>query len=172
VDRQGNIVLLTHSLGAISGVVTGGLGFIYNGAMSRFDPRPGRSGSLAPGKRRASSAAPTIVFRDKQPWVAVGAPGGSHIAPAVGQCVMNVVDFSMSMLEAVSAPRAVAVTEALDISNRIKRSVSAALQRDGYDVRRSPSSYGFAALHGIMIEGSVCTGGADPWQDGVAYSCR
>jgi gamma-glutamyltranspeptidase/glutathione hydrolase len=38
VDRDGMCVSLTHTLGTPSGVVTGGLGFMYNGAMGAFDP--------------------------------------------------------------------------------------------------------------------------------------
>ena len=51
IDEAGNCVSMTHSLGMPSGVVTEGLGFMYNGCMSVFDPRPGNTGSLAPGRR-------------------------------------------------------------------------------------------------------------------------
>ena len=77
VDRHGNAVALTHTLGSPSGAITEGLGFMYNGSMSRFDPRPGRPGSVAPGKRRPSSAAPTIVFRGDAPFIVIGAPGAA-----------------------------------------------------------------------------------------------
>lgn len=170
VDKDGNAVALTHTLGSPSGAITNRLGFMYNGTMSRFDPRPGRAASLAPGKRRASSAAPTIVFRGDEPFVVMGAPGGSYIAPSMAQGVMNVIDFDMSMLEAVSAPRVVAVSDAVDVSNRIRRSVTDELTRDGYDVRRSWQSYAFAALHGIRIDNGVCSGGADPQRDGMAIA--
>lgn len=170
VDRHGNAVALTHTLGSPSGAITEGLGFIYNGTMSRFDPRPGHAASIAPGKRRSSSAAPTIVFRDEKPFIVMGAPGGSFIAPAMAQGIMNVVDFGMSMLEAVAAPRIVAVSNAIDVSNRIRRSVTDALAARGYDVKRSAQSYPFAALHGIRIDDGLCTGGADPQRDGMALS--
>ncbi len=170
VDRHGNAVALTHTLGSPSGAITEGLGFIYNGTMSRFDPRPGRAGSIAPGKRRSSSAAPTIVFEEDKPFIVMGAPGGSYIAPAMAQGISNVVDFGMGMLEAVAAPRIVAVSNSIDISNRIRRSVSEELVAMGYDVKRSPQSYPFAALHGIRIEDGLCTGGADPQRDGMAIS--
>ncbi|AOO83688.1 gamma-glutamyltransferase [Bosea vaviloviae] len=170
VDSQGNAVALTHTLGSPSGAITPGLGFIYNGTMSRFDPRPGRAGSIAPGKRRSSSAAPTIVFKDDKPFIVMGAPGGSYIAPAMAQGIMNVVDFGMSMLEAVAAPRIVAVSNSIDISNRIRRSVSAELSAMGYDIKRSAQSYPFAALHGIRIDDGRCSGGADPQRDGMAIS--
>lgn len=171
IDGEGTIVILTHSLGQPSGVISEGLGFLYNGAMSRFDPRPGHAASLAPGKRRASSAAPTIVFTGDKPWFAAGAPGGSHIAPAMAQCVMNVVDFGMTISEAVAAPRTVNVTDTVDVSNRVRHSVTDALEADGYEVRRSAKSFDFAALHGLLIdEDGTVSGGADPGQDGVAYS--
>lgn len=170
VDSQGNAVALTHTLGSPSGAITDGLGFMYNGTMSRFDPRPGRAGSIAPGKRRSSSAAPTIVFKGAEPFVVLGAPGGSYIAPAMAQGIMNVIDFGMSMFEAVSAPRLVAVSDSVDVSNRMLRSVTDQLEQDGYDVKRSWQSYAFAALHGILIENGICTGGADPQRDGMAVA--
>lgn len=172
VDAQGNAVALTHTLGSPSGAITDGLGFMYNGTMARFDPRPGRAGSIAPGKRRASSAAPTIVFKDDRPFVVMGAPGGSYIAPAMAQGIMNIIDFGMSMLEAVSAPRVMAVSNTIDVSNRIRRSVTDALAGQGYTVKWSWQSYAFAALHGIRIDGARCSGGADPQRDGMAIAVR
>lgn len=79
-DHEGNIVTMTHTLGMMSGVITEGLGFMYNGAMAVFDPRPGRTGSIAPGKARFSSMCPTIVFEGGRPVLALGAPGGTQIA--------------------------------------------------------------------------------------------
>ena len=168
VDRDGNCVALTHTLGSPSGAITEGLGFIYNGTMSRFDPRPGRAGSIAPGKRRSSSAAPTIVFREAAPHIVIGAPGGSYIAPAVAQGIMNVIDFGMGMLEAVAAPRVVAVSDIIDVSNRVPLAVTDALEADGYATKRNPQGYAFAALHGIRIEDGRLDGGADPQRDGMA----
>lgn len=53
--------------------------------------------------------------------------------------------------------------------NRIPRYTTDALESDGYEVIRSPLSYGIAAVHGVRFtsEGGV-EGGADPGQDGVA----
>ena len=64
LDKDGNCFTMTHSLGMPSGVITPGLGFMYNGCMGVFDPRPGRAGSIAPGKARFSSVVPSIVFKD------------------------------------------------------------------------------------------------------------
>lgn len=168
VDRGGMCVSLTHTLGTPSGVVTEGLGFMYNGAMGAFDPRPGRAGSIAPGKARMSSMTPTIVFRGESPFFIVGAPGGTYITPGILQAILNVVDFGMTTLEAVSAPRICATSDTIWITNRILRSTEAELIRMGYPVKRSPMTYYFAGLHGIRIIDGKPDGGADPGRDGMA----
>lgn len=169
VDADGGCVSLTHSLGLPSGVVTQGLGFMYNGCMSVFDPRPGRAGSIAPGKGRFSSICPSIVFDEGRPCLVIGAPGATQIAMGVLQVMLNHLDFGLGVQDAVSAPRFSATSNVIDISNRIPRSTEAQLRGQGYDVVRSPLSFDFAWVHaiGIAPEGAL-SGGADPATDGMA----
>ncbi|MGO3931877.1 gamma-glutamyltransferase [Rhodopseudomonas pseudopalustris] len=168
VDRDGNCVTMTHSLGMPSGVITEGLGFFYNGCMAVFDPRPGRAGSIAPGKARFTSVCPSIVFRDAKPYLVIGAPGATQIAMGVLQAILNVIDFDMTMTEAVSAPRFSATSNSIDVTNRITHGVARQLKADGYEVIRSPYTFGIAAVHGIRIDGDRLDGGADPGHDGLA----
>ncbi|MDQ8728303.1 gamma-glutamyltransferase [Bradyrhizobium sp. LHD-71] len=168
IDADGMVVSLTHTNGTPSGVIPPGLGFMLNGAMNWYDPRPGRASSIAPGKRRFSSMTPTIVFEDRTPVFTVGAPGGAWIGPAVLQVLVNVLDWGMPVADAVAAPRFSATSDAIDISNRIPRRVQRALEARGYEVRRSPLSYPFAAPHGISCWDGVLEGGADPQRDGYA----
>jgi gamma-glutamyltranspeptidase/glutathione hydrolase len=171
VDRHGNCVTMTHSLGMPSGVISDGLGFMYNGCMAVFDPRPGRAGSIAPGKSRFSSVVPTIAFKQGKPHVVLGAPGGTQIVMGVMQALLNVLDFGMDMQNAVSAPRFSSTSNAIDITNRIPGYVVEPLEREGYEVIRSPLTFGIAAVHGIRIgaDGAL-DGGADPGHDGVALA--
>ncbi len=170
VDGEGNGVAMTHSLGMPSGVVTDGLGFMYNGCMGVFDPRPGRAGSLAPGKARFSSIVPSIVFDGDRPHIVIGAPGATQIAMGVLQVLLNAIDFGMTMTEAVSAPRFSATSNAIDVSNRIPRAVEAQLGAQGYEVVRNPNTYGFAAVHAIRIHADGFDGGADPGHDGIVMA--
>ncbi|MGL4287370.1 MAG: gamma-glutamyltransferase [Phreatobacter sp.] len=170
VDAEGNCVTVTHSLGMPSGVITEGLGFMYNGCMGVFDPRPGRAGSIAPGKSRFSAMCPTIVFNEGKVELVIGAPGGTQIVMGVLQAILNVVDFGMDMQQAVSAPRFSATSNAIDVTNRIPRWVTEPLEAMGYEVIRNPMSHYFGVVHGIRVtpEGRL-EGGADPGRDGVAY---
>ena len=170
VDRNGMCVTMTHTLGTPSGVVTDGLGFMYNGAMAAFDPRPGRASSIAPGKARMSSMAPSIVFKGDDPYFVVGAPGGTYITVGILQAILNVIDFGMTALEAISAPRISATSDTIWVTNRITRAPEAELGRRGYPVKRSPYTYYFAGLHGIRIVNGVPDGAADPGRDGMALA--
>jgi gamma-glutamyltranspeptidase/glutathione hydrolase len=168
VDEHGTCVTMTHTLGQPSGVVTPGLGFMYNGAMAVFDPRLGRAGSLAPGKARFSALSPTIVFKDEKPVLVLGAPGATYITMGNLQVMLNVLDFGMTAQEAVSAPRFAATSDTIEVSNRILRSAERELQAKGYPTRRYPLSYHFAWVHAIRIVDGRLDGGADPATDGMA----
>ena len=171
IDSMGGAVTMTHSLGMPSGVITDGLGFMYNGCMAVFDPCPGRAGSLAPGKSRFSAMCPTLVFEGDALRVAIGAPGGTQIPMGVTQALLNLLDHAMTMTEAVSAPRFSATSDLIDVTNRIPRQVQRELELWGYEVVRSPNTFGIAAVHGIRVcrDGRL-DGGADPGHDGVAIA--
>ena len=86
------------------------------------------------------------------------------------QTVANVIDFDMTMLEAVSAPRFSATSNLIDVMNRIPSYVTNNLEGQGYEIARSALSFGIAAVHGIRIRDGKLDGGADPGHDGVALS--
>ncbi|MDF3838461.1 gamma-glutamyltransferase [Cupriavidus basilensis] len=166
VDRSGNCVSMTHSLGLPSGAITDHLGFMYNGCMAQFDPRPGSAASIAPGKARFSSMCPSILFQEGKPVMVIGAPGATQIVMGVLQAILNVLEFGMNMTEAVSAPRFSSTSDVIDIANRIPHRVSQALGAMGYEVLRDARTYGFASIHGIRVTSEGLEGGADPNHDG------
>lgn len=167
-DANGNSVSMTHSLGSSSGVVTDGLGFMYNNCMMVFDPRPGHVGSLAPGKARFSALSPSIVFKNGKPMLLVGAPGGTTITMGNLQAILNVIDFGMTAHEAVSAPRFTTTSDTIEVTNRILRSTEAALQAMGYPTKRHPQSYMSPLVHAVRLIDGQLDGGADPAGDGMA----
>src|SRR3546814_14104102 len=81
---------------------------------------------------------PTIVFEGDRPLLVLGAPGGTQIVMGVLQAILNVVDFGMTMAEAVSAPRFSSTGTAVDVSNRIPPFFTPDLEGQGYEVTRNP----------------------------------
>jgi gamma-glutamyltranspeptidase/glutathione hydrolase len=117
VDPQGNSVAGTTTLNNSYGsaIVVRGAGFILNDEMDDFSVKPGtpnmygliggEANAIAPGKRMLSSMTPTILEKDGSLFMVLGSPGGSTIITTVYQVIRNVVDFGMTMYEAVEAPR-------------------------------------------------------------------
>lgn len=172
VDGDGNCVALTHSLGDSSGVITPGLGFIYNNSMINFNPLPGHPNSIAPGKSRTTGMAPTIVYADDKPRLVLGSPGASRIITSNVQVILNVLDFGMGIQEAVYAPRFDCQLNDIRCHMRIPERVCAEV-RVRHPIRRIPQSHGgFALVHAIEIdpESGELSGAADTGADGMALS--
>jgi gamma-glutamyltranspeptidase/glutathione hydrolase len=169
-DDRGLVVSLTHSLGYCSGVVTPGLGFMYNNYLNAFHPLPGRAESLAPGKRRPSSTAPTIVTDDQGAWIVIGAPGATRIGPAVLQVLVNLIDFGMGSVEAVSAPRVDCQDHGIHLEGRIPRIVEDGLRAHGYQIIRHTRNYDryFARPQVAVRTAGTWQGASDPRGDGGA----
>ena len=117
LDAAGNAVAYTTTLNLAYGskIVVAGAGFLLNNEMDDFSAKPGvpnsfglvgaEANAIAPGKRMLSSMTPTIVLKDRQPFLVTGSPGGSTIITTVLQVVVNVIDHGMDLAAAVSRPR-------------------------------------------------------------------
>ena len=117
VDEEGNAVSVTTTLNGAYGsrVIVGGAGFILNNEMDDFSAKPGapnmygllgtESNAIEPGKRMLSSMTPTIVLKDKKPYLVLGTPGGSTILTSVFQTLINILEFDLSVEDAVNKPK-------------------------------------------------------------------
>jgi gamma-glutamyltranspeptidase/glutathione hydrolase len=174
VDEQGNCVALTHSLGSSSGVITPGLGFMYNNSMVNFHPWPGHPNSIAPRKARTTGMTPTVVYKEGQPVLVIGAPGATRIITAIAQVIINVLDFGMSISDAVLAPRFDCQGELIRCQARIPEYVCAQV-RERHPIQRLPQSHGGLALvHAVAIDAQTgrLTGGADTGSGGMALEVQ
>lgn len=118
VDAQGNAVASTQTIntGLGSCFVAGETGVVLNNEMADFTPARGKANvfGLIQGpqnlpearKRPMSSMTPTIVFDpDGKVKAVLGSPGGPKIINAVLQVLSGLLDFKLSPLEAMDAPR-------------------------------------------------------------------
>ena len=117
VDADGMAVSVTYTLesGYGSGIVVPGAGFLLNNEMGDFNAGPGltnESGLIGtaanlarPQQRMLSSMSPSIVAKDGALIAVIGTPGGRTIINTTLQLILNMVDFGMSITDAVAAPR-------------------------------------------------------------------
>jgi len=116
-DAEGNWVACTATINTSFGskVVIPGTGVVMNNQMDDFSVQPGvpnafgligaEANAVAPGKRPLSSMSPTIVLKNGQPIIALGAAGGPKIISAVLMELIAMLDLGMSPAEAIAAPR-------------------------------------------------------------------
>ncbi len=170
VDNQGNCVALTHSLGSSSGVITPGLGFMYNNSMVNFHPWPGHPNSIAPRKGRTTGMTPAIVYKEGQPVLVIGAPGATRIVTSIAQVIVNVLDFGMSVSDAVLAPRFDCQGDIIECQARIPEYICAQVRKK-HPIRRLPQSHGgLALIHAIALDPQTgwLAGSADVESGGMA----
>jgi gamma-glutamyltranspeptidase/glutathione hydrolase len=108
IDQAGNVVTNTYTLNGFYGsqVIPKGTGVLLNDIMAGFSTRPDSRGAVAPGKRPVSSMTPVIALHaDGSPWFALGSPGSATIPNTVLQIIVNIIDFKMSLRDAVEYPR-------------------------------------------------------------------
>ena len=172
-DKDGNVVALTQTLLSIFGsrVVLPGTGILMNNGMMWFDPRPGRSNSIAPGKWPLSNMCPTVVERADGLRFAAGASGGRRIMPAVFQLVSFLVDHAMSMDDAMHTPRIDASGADLVTADRALATevIDALTERHQVQVAQHgvyPSFYANPNLAGYESSSGMTVGAAcvtSPW---------
>jgi gamma-glutamyltranspeptidase/glutathione hydrolase len=117
VDKNGMAVSNTTTLNSSYGscFVAEGTGILLNNEMDDFSIKPGfpnlygligaEANAIEPNKRMLSSMTPTVVSKnDSLMWV-LGTPGGATIITTIAQILINLIDFEMSLVDAVDAPR-------------------------------------------------------------------
>ncbi|MEE2898056.1 MAG: gamma-glutamyltransferase [Gemmatimonadota bacterium] len=117
VDGSGMAVSVTYTLegGYGSGITVPGAGFLLNNEMGDFNAGPGLTDARGligtepnlarPEQRMLSSMSPSILARDGELVAVVGSPGGRRIINTVLQVLLNIMEFDMSIGEAVAAKR-------------------------------------------------------------------
>lgn len=190
VDADRNIVACTttieHGMGC--GLVVPGRGFLLNNELTDFDlakktgpnaldvERRPRSTMIGPsgehgGKRPRSSMTPVIVFKDGQPILTAGSPGGSRIIGIVAQILVNVIDHRMDAQQAINAPRLSSQNGPLFLEALYpdRKGLGDALSRRGWKVQGSRSEdEAWGGAHAIRLrpDGKL-EGGADPRREGA-----
>ena len=192
VDRWGNAVCQLQSLQSAWGasVIAGDTGVLLNNRMTYWHLEKDHVDVLQPGKRVRHTMNPVMVFRhgtggERRLALVCGTPGADTQVQTNLQVITHVLDFGMTVAEAVEAPRwrnTHSPTESnyphtceneLHVETRFPREVRDGLEGRGHKL--NPTGAWGAAGSEVMIqtdpETGALHGAADPRRDGyvIAY---
>lgn len=173
MDAAGNAVVNTYTLNFSygSGITVAGAGFLLNNEMDDFVAKPGvpnafglvgdDTNGIEPGKRPLSSMTPTIVFREGEPYLLLGSPGGSRIITSVLQVIVDVIDHRSGLADAVASPRIHHqwLPDILFMEPGFSAETILELQSRGYQLQRSGT---MGSVQAIMAEDGYLYGASDP----------
>ena len=148
-DKDGNWVSCTATVNTSFGskVIIPGTGVILNNEMDDFSIQPGvpnafgligaKANAIAPGKRPLSSMSPTLVLKNGEPILAVGAAGGPTIITQTLLAIIHAIDFGLPVKEALSQPRFHHqwAPDQLRIEKKVERKVLDGLRKRGHKLK-------------------------------------
>jgi gamma-glutamyltranspeptidase/glutathione hydrolase len=171
-DSEGNLVSFIQSnfMGFGSGVVEPETGIVLQNRGHLFSLDENHPNCIGPHKRCVHTLMPGLIMKDGKSFAALGLKGG-HVQPQVQvQIITNLIDFGMTIQEAIAASRFNHI-EGLKVGLEpgIPEATVQELKRRGHQiVSGNPESFGGA--HAIMIhpESGAFIGGSDPRKGGCA----
>lgn len=170
IDGAGNVVSMTTTVEGPFGSHLMAGGMMLNNQLTDFSFLPEVDGkpvanAVAAGKRPRSSMSPVIAFDDEGAfYAAIGSPGGNRIIGYVAKTLIALLDWNMSMADAVALPHFVDRNGKLEIEEGTAlEEMAPQLRQLGHmiDTRELMSG-----LHGIRVTPKGLEGGADPRRDG------
>jgi gamma-glutamyltranspeptidase/glutathione hydrolase len=164
IDSEGNLVSNTYTLSGFYGsqVIAKGTGVLLNNHMGVFTGIHARL--MTPGRRYPSTMSPTIVLRATGGLLfSIGTPGADTIPSTLFQVISNIVDFKMSLRDALEYPRIHASSGAVDAEpGALVFDVAERLRQMGHTLNPALRSQGDVQAIQIETEGNWRVA----WSDG------
>ncbi len=195
VDGQGNAICQLQSIQSAwgSSLIAGDTGILLNNRMTYWHLAEDHVDCLQPGKRVRHTMNPVMVFRPGAPtgngagarrqlFLVCGTPGADTQVQTNLQVITHVLDFGMTVAEAVEAPRwrntqnptesnvPHTCPDELLVESRFDPAVLAGLRRRGHvlNVLGDWEAAGSEMMIQVNPETGALYGAADPRRDGYA----
>jgi gamma-glutamyltranspeptidase/glutathione hydrolase len=175
VDREGNVASLTSTIESAFGSGLMVNGYYLNNELTDFSFVPSVNGvpvanRVEGGKRPRSSMAPTILYGpDGKVRMAVGAAGGAGIIGQVAKAVIGVVDWNLTVQQAIALPALFSPGDTVQIERGTSlEAMAPALRALGHD-KIVPRTLALKA-NAIEWRDGRWVGAADPRSEGAIAS--
>jgi gamma-glutamyltranspeptidase/glutathione hydrolase len=150
VDGAGLAVSLTTTAGESAGYVVPGSGYIPNNMMGEADLHPNGFHSRRAGQRIPTMMTPVIALKNGQTRLVLGSGGSIRIRSAIMQVLSNLLDYQMTLHDAVNTARVHVENGALQCEAGFDSNAVDQLEAMGYPVNRWPTrSIYFGGAHSV-----------------------
>ena len=105
IDKNNNVASVTTTNGVGAGRLIGNTGIMPNNMLGEEHLNPLGFHAWPKKQRIPSNIAPTAVFKDGKPVVAIGSAGSSRIVSATICVLANLINNKMSIEESIVSPR-------------------------------------------------------------------
>lgn len=169
-DAEGNLVALITTIGGDFGskVAVPGTGVLLNNSMINYDPRPGRTNSIAPGKMPFFAVPAIVAARGGRGVFAAAGSGGYPILAGVVNTFVNHVDHGLGVQEAIDEPRVHSQGAETYVDRAVPVAVRDELQAMGHtlvvqDV--TPGELPFSRVSAVAVaeDGTLSAGSGPAW---------
>ncbi len=151
IDGDGLAIGLTTTAGESAGYVVPGTGYIPNNICGEADLHPAGFHMRPAGQRIPTMMTPLIVLHQAQTRLVSGSGGSERIRSAILQVLNNVLDYGLTLDEAVNHPRVHLENGVLQLEAGYDPAAADALESWGYRVNRwSRRSIYFGGAHSVQ----------------------
>lgn len=175
IDKEGQMVSATNSLGQFFGRGVYKNGFFINSQMENFSyGYPDSKNRYEPGKRPRSFVSPMIFEEKGKAVLGIGSPGGRRIPAMVFQTIMQYQHGlddkkeKLTLQDAIKRPRFYTENGVVHVEDRLEEEMNTLLRNMGYTMREHDSPLFYGGIQGLGVsldeDGRVDSmyGGGDP----------
>ena len=171
IDAAGNAAAMTLSNGEGAGYIVPGTGIMMNNMLGEEDINPLGFHRWPADTRMCSMMAPSLAMEAGGRVAALGSGGSNRLRTAILQVLINLLDFSMPLKDAIEAPRVhfegglLSIEKGFD-EDTVARLVGGFPEAKVWDER----NLFFGGVHVARFDpaGGVFTGAGDPRRGGTA----
>jgi len=167
VDKWGNAISLTMTIGEGCGYFVENTDIQMNNMLGEAALLPNGFHSWDPDIRLSSMMAPTIVLdQNQRTEIVTGSAGASRIASAIAQLLHYLVDYNLSVEEAVNFPRAHLEHGIFNVESGFKHNLKSKDFQEKFKEWDSKSLF-FGGAHTILNRKGALYASGDDRRDGV-----
>ncbi len=171
VDKDLNSVSFINSIchGFGSGITSDKTGILFQNRGVNFRLEDNHPNSIDSQKRPLHTIIPGLITnKNNETLYSYGVMGGQYQPIGQSHLIQNIIDYNLSIQEALDFPRAFALNGFLNVEKSLDYKILKKLNKIGHKIKINENSIGGGQCIKIDRKNGVLIGGSDPRKDGMA----